>query len=133
MDPYSAGLVAELCGAEAAQLRKAGVEPGRLEELCRFKPSTPEEAAAFLKGLFESSGELFDPDPHAEGNLIVIFRGARAAEALDVLGIEYLATTDESGRRPYVVVYEPGEVAKLLRLIKPEIPEPLRRKASAYL
>lgn len=132
-----AGLIAELCGTEAAagRLREAGVEPaqGLVEELCSFRPSTPEEAAAFLRGLFESSGELFDPDPHAEGNLIVIFRGARAAEALDALGISYLATTDESGERPYVVVYEPGEVAKFLRLIRPEVPAPLKRKASEYL
>lgn len=140
---YAAGLISGLCGSpEAARrLKEAGVAVGEdaermAEEACRFRPSSPEEAEAFLRGLFEAHGEFFDPDPHGDGEVIIVFKGAAdAAAALELLGIGYLATSDELGLSRYVVVYERGEVAKFLKRVRPKLPEvpPLRRKLESLL
>lgn len=92
--------------------------------------------AEYIRDVFENAGEFFDPDPHLEDNLLIIFKNPPRdlASCLERLGIDALDTTDESGSTKYVVVYDKASVKLFLKLVKPPIPdvEPLAKKIKAY-
>ncbi len=107
----------------------------RRPEGCR--PSADaEEIAACIRDVFKSVGEFFDPDPHAERNLLIIFRNPPdcLVSCLERLGIEALETTDEKGSTRYVVIYDERSIELFLKIVKPPIPdvEPLYRKVRSY-
>ncbi|MGC9169260.1 MAG: hypothetical protein ACP5HD_00760 [Thermoproteus sp.] len=95
-----------------------------------------DDAAAYVRGLFERIGEFFDPDPHVERNLIVVFRDPPRclARCLELLGIGNMETSDERGSARYVVIYEVDAVRRFLAVVRPSIPdvEPLARKIAGY-
>jgi len=116
---------------DAAPGRKA--EPGH----CPCDGGKLGESVEYVRGLFERAGEFLDPDPHAEGNLLVIFRDPPGclARCLELLGIEGMETSDEGGTARYVVIYEEDAVRRFLSVVRPSIPdvEPLARKIASYI
>ncbi|MEZ0248775.1 MAG: hypothetical protein ABWJ97_05830 [Thermoproteus sp.] len=122
-EAYQAGLSWRLCPTS------------RMPE-CDYVPRTVEEAESYIRGLFEAVGEVFDPDPHVEGNLVVIFKNPPQilADLLKSFGIDCMETTDEKGAERFVVIYDQESVELFFKRIRPRLPEvePLLRKVARY-
>ncbi|MEL9991672.1 MAG: hypothetical protein QXP98_06195 [Thermoproteus sp.] len=103
---------------------------------CDYVPRTVEETESYIRGLFEAVGEVFDPDPHVERNLVVVFKNPPQilAGLLKSLGIDSMETTNENGTERYVVIYDQESVRLFFKRIRPRLPEvePLLRKVAGY-
>ncbi|CCC81365.1 hypothetical protein [Thermoproteus tenax] len=95
------------------------------------------DPAHYVREVFEKTGDYFDPDPHQEGGVLVIFTNPPddLAECLRELGIGFLDTTDEGGTNKYIVIYEEGDLTAFLKKVAPPLPEvePLLMKLKRYV
>lgn len=98
------------------------------KRFCRYTPRSLLEHIYFLKGVFETHGDVVLGEG---GTVVLVFRGwsRKLVRALQILGVYPLLTSDESGKEKYTVVYRKRDVKRFFKFVKPVVESPVLAEA----
>lgn len=113
-------------------LSSLGYYRGGIVELpkkyCRYSPATLLEHIYFLKGVFETHGDVAG-DVHTK-NIVIFFKWSKKLlKSLKLLNINILETINEDKTERFIVIYQKRDIKKFLKIVKPVVENPILAEA----